>query len=359
MGASLTNYQVRGKSAAEVSEAVASLVQSRAYVSPEKNGWVTIYDEASDRQDDKIITSMAAGLSKTLNTPVFAFFVHDSDIVVYWLFRNGRLADEFNSAPDYFQEVGEAEKLRVRGDVDELLPLCIVGTTRAQIDEVIHPADGFPTFAETILVDFAKLLGIDDVWIGLGFRYFESEGEEIVPEVAEFKPISKETRPKKKRLTRPSNQPVYDMFPIAVEMMTSCWTGEHEKMSEVFCSRHPDQDRNKMISQYREGFDRSACDFLKQFKLPGLPIFEELRTARDQGPEALAKLLVQRTPKQLGSIAADAIKAGLKPFIAALLANGMDPDTRNQHDQSLMEVAELCKQPEIINLIKSAKGRKG
>ena len=50
MGASLTNYQVRGKSAAEVSEAVASLVQSRAYVSPEKNGWVTIYDEASDRQ---------------------------------------------------------------------------------------------------------------------------------------------------------------------------------------------------------------------------------------------------------------------------------------------------------------------
>jgi hypothetical protein len=362
MGAFLTNYHIRGKSAAEVSKAVTGLVQSRAYVSPEKSGWVTVYDFDSDRQEETIITNLAAGLSKALNTSVLAFLVHDSDIAVYWLYQNGALADEFNSAPDYFKEVSETEKLRVRGDADELLPLCVAGTTLEQVEEVIHPADGFPTFAESILEDFAKLLGIDEARLSGGFRYFEEEGEEMLPDASEFTPIGKKAAPKKKRSPKSSSQKLpfdFDMFPIAIGMMTKVWTGEHEKMAEAFSGRFPNQDSSKMVSQLREGFDRSARDFLKKSKLPNLPNFEELRTARDQGPEALAKLVVQRVPTQLGSIADGAIGEGLKRFIAALLANGMDPKTPNQHGKSLLEVAEQCKQPEIYNLLKTAIDKKG
>ncbi|HEV2320345.1 MAG TPA: hypothetical protein VGV18_11375 [Verrucomicrobiae bacterium] len=73
MGAFFTNYQVRGKSRSEVSKVLVSLVEMGAYVSPEKNGWVTVYDEASERQDEEILKHIATGLSKTLNTAVLAF----------------------------------------------------------------------------------------------------------------------------------------------------------------------------------------------------------------------------------------------------------------------------------------------
>ena len=97
-----------------------------------------------------------------------------SDIALYWLYRNGMLTDEFNCAPDYFGErVDDATRARMHGNPDALLPLCAVGTTRAQLDEVLHPADGPPTMAEDIVIELSKLLGIDVTRATLGFNYFE------------------------------------------------------------------------------------------------------------------------------------------------------------------------------------------
>jgi hypothetical protein len=75
MGASFTNYQVRSNSASAVRDALVPLVRARACVSPPKGGWVTVYDEASDEQDDEVIRHLAEGLSRTLNTAVLAFLV--------------------------------------------------------------------------------------------------------------------------------------------------------------------------------------------------------------------------------------------------------------------------------------------
>lgn len=168
MGAFFTNYQVRGSSTSDVVNALAELTKSRAYVSPEKNGWVTVYAEATEEQNQTILCRMAEELSKALKTDVFGFLVHDSDMTMYWLYRAGALADEFNSAPDYFgKKVNDATRARLRGNPDALLPLCVAGTTRAQIEAVIHPSDGFQLMAEQILTDLAELLGIDASRIAL------------------------------------------------------------------------------------------------------------------------------------------------------------------------------------------------
>src|SRR5215469_2566751 len=160
MGAFFTNYQVRGKSASDVSKAIEPLVETRAYVSTAKGGWVTVYDEASDQQDDEILKRIASELSKKLGTAVFAFLVHDSDIAIYWLYENGVLIDEFNSAPDYYKKASDKVRQCVRGDSDKLLPLCVAGTSHAQVEEVIHPASGFPTMAEDIFGSLSQLLAI-------------------------------------------------------------------------------------------------------------------------------------------------------------------------------------------------------
>src|SRR5437868_304878 len=159
MGASFTNIHVRNSSTPAVCAALPTVTPSRAYVSPAENGWVTVYTEVTEDQDDKKLRAIASGLSKMLGADVLAFLVHDSSVALYWLYRCGELADQFNSAPDYFGEtISEQERERVRGSTGLLLPLCASGTTREQLDEALHPPDGPPTFAEERISDLARLL---------------------------------------------------------------------------------------------------------------------------------------------------------------------------------------------------------
>jgi hypothetical protein len=360
MGAFFTNYQVRGRSASDVSKAFAALAESYAYVSSEKNGWVTVYDEASDKQDEEILKHIAAELSKTLNAAVLAFLVHDSDIAAYWLFQNGDLTDEFNSAPDYFAGADEKVKSRVRGNAEKLLPLCVAGTTHAQVEEVIHPRNGYPAFAEQILHALSRLLGIDDARLTLGFQYFEQEGEEILDDASEFTPVGKRAPKEKTRLPKRATKRAtvtLDFFPLAVGMMTKCWSEKQKEKAEAMNNRYSNQIID-ITSQLDAGYDGVALKFLKMSTLPDAPTFKQLKAARDEGPDALAELLVQCAPKQLGDIANGAIEEGLAQFIAALLANGMDPNGSNQHGESLLSVAERCEEPAIYEILKSAIDKK-
>lgn len=364
MGAFFTNYQVRAKSTSAVKKALQPLVRSRAYVSPEKSGWVTAYDESSDEQDEEKLNHIAAGLSKVLDTAVLAILVHDSDVAAYWLYQNGEIKDEFNSDPNYFSENLDVKTLaRVRGSSDVLLPLCVAGTTRKDIEAIIHPADGFPVMAEEIFVNLAKLLGIDDARIGLGFTYFEEEGEEILPDAGEYEPIGKNVARKKNPSPERAKQAapaIPDMFPVVIGMLTQCWSGKHEKQFEAICKMQSAVDGkpanlDKMLKQFRDGLDRSARDFLKHSQLPGRPTIEELKTARDSGPEALAKLLAARTPMLLPDIASSAVQEGLDKLIAALLAEGLDPNLKDHHGNSVLSAGEkLGTDSPIYQMLKSA-----
>jgi len=177
MGAFFTNYQVRSDSADDVARTLKAINKSAsAYISPAKDGWVTIYEKESDSQDSAVLQRLAMGLSRGLSTDVFAFLVHDSDFLVYWLYQRGQLADEYNSAPDYFSEVDDETRERYRGNPDVLLPLCRPGTTREAVAQALAESS---VFAEETLGQLATLLGIDPERAALGFNYFEEEPESI------------------------------------------------------------------------------------------------------------------------------------------------------------------------------------
>lgn len=363
MGASFTNLQIRNSSTKAIGSLFPKLTDSRAYISPDHNGWVTVYAEATEDQNDETMRTVAKGISKSLKTDVLGFLVHDSDIAMYWLFRNGTLADEFNSAPDYLgEEVDEETRTRLRGSTDALLPICLPGTTREQIEVVIHPIDEFPLMAEEIVADLAKLLGIDDARVGLGFEYFDAEAEEILPDADKFTPIGNAPKRKKSQISKAPDHPagpVFDMFSMAIGMLTKCWDGEQEKMAETFGKMlaATGQKSDGLLKKLRSQLDRGAKDMLKQSQLTDCPTFEELKAARDAGPDALAELIVNRVPSQLGSIADGAIQSKLEAFVSALLARGMDPNTKNQHNQSLYDVAQRHGNAAICQLFKSALGK--
>lgn len=103
MGSFYVNYTVEWPDQAEVADALSG---RRAAVSPSRDGCVVVFDEESDEQDTKVIVNMASWLSYEFSCPVLAMLNHDDDVLRYFLYDNGVLVDEYDSAPGYFQAGG-------------------------------------------------------------------------------------------------------------------------------------------------------------------------------------------------------------------------------------------------------------
>jgi hypothetical protein len=138
MGAFFTNYHLRCTDPAAVAESAKDLIATRAYVSPAKDGWITLYDETSESQDTAEITRLGRELSLRLNTALFAFLIHDSDVFVYYLFDRGELIDEYNSDPAYFSgAVTEETRHRLAGQPPTVLKYCPAGTTLLEVESAM------------------------------------------------------------------------------------------------------------------------------------------------------------------------------------------------------------------------------
>jgi len=116
MGLFFVNYHLKTTDNQAVETHLQELVSRRACVSPPKHGWVTVFDEASDSHDSAEIDRLARELSHRLQTVLIAFVVHDSQVFAYYLFDQGDLIDEYNSAPDYLShDLPEEARLRLAG----------------------------------------------------------------------------------------------------------------------------------------------------------------------------------------------------------------------------------------------------
>ncbi len=187
MGASFTNFQFRSAENTAVAKAVKQLSAARAYVSNAKDGWVSVYDEGCENQSGEEITRVAKGLSERLETAVFAFLVHDSDVFQYSVFEKGALRDEYNSDPDYFGEVSLEDRARSAGKTSLLIQFCKPGVDESVLRALLRqstPAEDARSadpssncvFAEDQLRHLADLLGMVPARTAMGFSSF-AEGE--------------------------------------------------------------------------------------------------------------------------------------------------------------------------------------
>jgi hypothetical protein len=141
--------------------------------------------------------SAADYLSQRLGKPVFSFHVHDGDLWMYALYENGRVVDQFNPLPDYWQELGEQERCAWQGNAFEVAKR-VPGLKLNQISNYLiqwggeilesgqrkkaYPTDQFYYGSEWQLVDFMGKLGlgypIDDRGAAHGATYrFQCETE--------------------------------------------------------------------------------------------------------------------------------------------------------------------------------------
>src|SRR5262249_14214418 len=127
---------------------------ARFLLGPLLNGWVTVYP-FQHGQDE----ALAKALAKRLSCDSVHVMVHDDDIFCYWFFRGGKLVDQFNSRPDYFEEVSARTREKNRGRPELFDDLLDSDEARQEMREVLtQEQDELPIFAGETLQSFAELL---------------------------------------------------------------------------------------------------------------------------------------------------------------------------------------------------------
>jgi ribosomal protein S18 acetylase RimI-like enzyme len=102
----------------------------RTEVTPARNGWITVYDELSDR-DREAHRRFAAELSERLGVPSVALRLEQMTVVRYYLFERGRMVDEYLSVPTYFGQVAKVDELSLAAN-----PTLVARLTHAEPAEV-------------------------------------------------------------------------------------------------------------------------------------------------------------------------------------------------------------------------------
>ncbi len=112
-------------------------------------------------------------LSKDLHVPVFSFHIHDGDLWMFVLFRNGETVVQFNPIPEYWEELDPEVKASWAGDaqvvcqhIPGLSPDSIKNYFVEWTEEVAdggrkaYPDDEFPYGIDWQLTDFMRRVGL-------------------------------------------------------------------------------------------------------------------------------------------------------------------------------------------------------
>jgi len=175
MGNFYTNYTVRGVSQAEVAAAMAG---RSAVIAPPSNGAIVIFDCASE-QKESAASELAAKLSNDLKQPVLAVMNHDDDVLWYQLYSAGKLLDQYNSCPDYFDYMGEGEMAGPKGGNARVLCEAFGCEHVDYVEQILRKpglhADGYP-FAFQRHADLLEALDLPSFAAGTSFESFRHQG---------------------------------------------------------------------------------------------------------------------------------------------------------------------------------------
>lgn len=87
-------------------EVIAALKERKSILSPTINGFTLVADEEFISHDESDITRYCTRLSQTLQCHALILSEYDDNVLSYKLIDKGRLIDEYNSEPDYFDFSG-------------------------------------------------------------------------------------------------------------------------------------------------------------------------------------------------------------------------------------------------------------
>jgi hypothetical protein len=198
MGERFINYQICCDLTGDITSSIRAILIKKAYVSLPKDGWITIYDEASeDHFDYTTVSQFAQHLSQRLSAVVFSFVVVSGLYSTYLLYDRGERIDQFHSDPEGFkfgfEQCTEDTLESFRGNPERLLSYCLPGTDISEIQHILTASrNGELDFlGQETIYELATLLGIDGYRAITGYQYFEENSlhntiDPVLPDAHEF-----------------------------------------------------------------------------------------------------------------------------------------------------------------------------
>jgi hypothetical protein len=177
MGSFYVNITVRGPTQDQLLNYLVSQDRN-AYVSPTVNEFTVIWDEEIDEQNIEIISSLASKVSKHYHCPALAFLNHDDDILWYQLYEAGKLTDQYDSTPGYFDEDADPSPPS-GGNASILCEAFAIPLNIGRVEAILRKScfdDGGYVFALDRHRDLANAIGMPSFSVGLGYSYLD-EGD--------------------------------------------------------------------------------------------------------------------------------------------------------------------------------------
>ena len=177
MGSFYTNITLRTEQQPKVVETLRAAGR-KAYVSPPMNGCVVVYDHESEDQS-KALNKLAGSLSAKLKCAALAVLIHDDDLLVYGLFQDGKLMDEYVSWPALFDD--SASESPEGGDAEILARAFGAESKIDEIESVLRETragnrDEGIIFESERHGELVAALGIPTIAVSTGYNYIE-QGE--------------------------------------------------------------------------------------------------------------------------------------------------------------------------------------
>ena len=104
MGWSASHVALFGPAQKDVSQTLAG---RHAAISPTIAGVTLVASEEFTFHDPEQIANFSIELATALNCAALVIFEYDDDVLSYQLIESGKITDEYNSAPDYFDFAGK------------------------------------------------------------------------------------------------------------------------------------------------------------------------------------------------------------------------------------------------------------
>jgi ribosomal protein S18 acetylase RimI-like enzyme len=175
-GPSYGSAHVQTDDVAAVTRAVSQFIPRLAahsqgtIVSPPRNGWIAVYDEAADREPE-LLRRIARELSDRMGAVTLSIGVEGGHVVRYLLYERGRMVDEYLSVPEHYGPLppGDAVALGANPTVVARLTGADPREIRAIARVAASPAD-LPPAAELLsqLATAMKLEGADHGYADAG-----------------------------------------------------------------------------------------------------------------------------------------------------------------------------------------------
>ncbi|MNB92974.1 hypothetical protein D3C75_400880 [compost metagenome] len=142
--------------------------------------WISVYDQKLDEQDIDDLDALGIAISDRAEVPAVGSIVHDSDLLIMRLYKNGRTADTMINNLELFNGMSAGKRPRKRnGQPSKWSELCAPGVSATTLKAVWEKET---VFADAALLLAAEVLAIPVEAAMRGFEVEPDSGQEMLEE---------------------------------------------------------------------------------------------------------------------------------------------------------------------------------